>query len=233
MSTRGTATTRTLTWLKGCALTVLLTLGTINLKAQELEYKMELGAMAGTSFYMGDANYSALYKNTGLGGGLMGRYNINPRQSLKFNLLYGKVSGNATELENKFPDTPGQKWDFDNSVIDLGCQYELGFWAYGTGKGYKGTKRLVPYIQAGLGLTYCADKLTVNIPFGFGIRYKLRERINVGFDWTMRFTMSDELDGIADPYSIKGGMLKNKDTYSFTMLYISYDLFPKYRKCNN
>lgn len=211
----------------------LLTLGCTSLSAQELEYKMELGAMIGGSFYMGDANYSALYKNTGLGGGLMGRYNINPRQSLKFNLLYGKISGNAAELENKFPDIPGQKWEFDESVIDLGCQYELGFWGYGTGKGYKGTKRLVPYIQVGLGFTYGADTFTMNIPFGAGVRYKLRERVNVGLDWTMRFTLSDELDGIADPYNIKGGMLKNKDSYSFTMLYISYDLFPKYRKCNN
>jgi hypothetical protein len=73
----------------------------------------------------------------------------------------------------------------------------------------------------------------MNIPIGFGLRYKLKERLNVGLDWTMRFSMSDKLDGISDPYSIPGGFMKNKDSYSFTMLYISYDLFPKYRKCNN
>ena len=220
-------------WLKGCAAVVMMVLATTGLNAQELEYKMELGGMLGGSFYLGDANYSSLYKNTGLGGGLMGRYNINPRQSLKFNLLCGRISGNAAEQENKFPETPGQKWEFDNSVVDLGCQYELGFWAYGTGKGFKGTRRLVPYIQVGLGFTYCDENLTMNLPFGFGLRYKLQERINVGLDWTMRFTFNDKLDGIADPYTIKGGTLKNKDSYSFTMLYISYDLFPKYRKCNN
>ena len=33
------------------------------LHAQELEYKYELGAMLGTGFYLGDANYSSLYKN--------------------------------------------------------------------------------------------------------------------------------------------------------------------------
>lgn len=233
MSARAMSTPAFGAWLKGCALMLLLTLGGARLSAQELEYKMELGGMLGGSFYLGDANYSALYKNTGLGGGLMGRYNINPRQSLKFNLLCGRISGNAAELENKFPDVAGQKWNFDNSVVDLGCQYELGFWAYGTGKGFKGTKRLVPYIQFGLGFTYCAEELTMNIPFGFGLRYKLAERLNAGLDWTMRFSLSDGLDGIADPYSIKGGGLKNKDSYSFTMLYISYDLFPKYRKCNN
>jgi hypothetical protein len=49
----------------------------------------------------------------------------------------------------------------------------------------------------------------------------------------MRFSLSDKLDGIPDPYSIAGGFLKNKDSYCFTMFYISYDLCPKYRKCNN
>ena len=73
----------------------------------------------------------------------------------------------------------------------------------------------------------------MNIPVGVGVKYKLRERLNVGLDWTMRFSMSDKLDGIADPYNIESGFLKNKDSYSFTMFYISYDLFPKYRKCNN
>ncbi len=216
-----------------CVLMMCVLCCCVGMNAQELEYKMELGGMVGGSFYMGDANYSSLYKNTGLAGGLVGRYNINPRQALKFNIAYGKISGNAMDLENKFPEIEGQKWDFDDSVVDVGCQYELHFWGYGTGKGYKGTKRLTPYIQFGLGVTYGNDVFTMNIPVGVGLKYKLRERLNVGVDWTMRFSMSDELDGIADPYGIQGGMLKNKDSYSFTMFYITYDLFPKLRKCNN
>lgn len=201
--------------------------------AQELEYKMELGGMLGGSFYLGDANYTKLYKNTGLAGGAMARYNINPRMSLKFNLAYGGISGDARQMETKYPEIEGQKWDFSNSVYDLGCQYEISFWGYGTGAGYKGSRRFTPYIQVGLGFTYGGDAFTMNIPFGFGVKYKLKDRVNVGVDWTMRFSMSDKLDGIADPYSIQSGFLKNKDSYSFTMLYISYDLFPKYRKCNN
>ena len=49
----------------------------------------------------------------------------------------------------------------------------------------------------------------------------------------MRFSLSDKLDGIEDPYKIESGFLKNKDSYSWTMVYISYDLCPKYRKCVN
>ena len=77
------------------------------------------------------------------------------------------------------------------------------------------------------------NELTANVPVGFGVKYKFRPRWNVGLDWSMRFTLSDKLDGIEDPYKVKSGFLKNKDSYSWTMVYISYDLCPKYRKCAN
>lgn len=204
----------------------------IGSQAQDLEYAMELGAMAGPNFYMGDANLNGFYKDNSIGAGLMGRYNINPRMALKFDLAYTKIKGDAEKGNNKFPASDVQTWKFDNTLVDLGAQYELNFWGYGTGGGYKGHKRLVPYIQLGLGFTYCNSALTMNIPVGAGIKYKVKPRWNIGLDWTMRFSMSDKLDGIEDPYRIKSGFLKNKDSYSMTMFYISYDLCPKYRKCN-
>jgi hypothetical protein len=210
------------------ALLLALTTG-----AQELEYAMELGAMGGIGFYMGDANTGGFYKNVTMAGGAMGRYNINPRMALKFDIAYGSVKGNAANGKNKFPAQEGQKWDFNNPLVDVGCQYEMSFWGYGTGTGYKGHKRLTPYIQMGLGFTACKKEFTMNIPIGFGIKYKVRPRLNIGLDWTMRFTLSDKLDGIEDPYRIKSDGLKNKDSYSWTMFYISYDLCPKYRKCAN
>ena len=205
----------------------------VGLQAQELEYALELGAMAGPGFYMGDGNLNGFYKDVTAAGALMGRYNINPRMALKFDLGFGKIKGNAASGANKFPATEGQQWAFSNSLADLGCQYEISFWGFGTGAGYKGHKRLTPYIQLGLGLTYANQALTANLPVGFGIKYKMKPRWNVGLDWSMRFALSDRLDGIEDPYRIKSGFLKNKDSYSWTMVYISYDLCPKYRKCNN
>ena len=201
-------------------------------RGQEAEYKMEFGAMAGGSFYLGDANYHTFYKATKGSGGVFARYNFNPRNALKFDFVYGGIGGDATHAANKFPDAARDKLKFAKSLYDLGCQYELNFFGFGTGTGYKGNKRLTPYIQAGLGFTYC-NVFTMNIPVGFGIKYKIADRWNVGLDWTMRFALSDNLDGIKDPYEIKSGILKNKDSYSFTMITISYDMFQKLRKCNN
>ncbi len=200
--------------------------------AQELEYKYEIGGMLGTSFYLGDTNTNSLYKNNGLAGGAMMRYNINPRMSLKFNLTANKISGGTEGASTYIPTSDGEKIDFNNVVYDLGCQYEISFWGYGMGKGYKGTRRLAPYIHLGLGFS-CADNVAMNIPVGIGVKYKVAERVNIGLDWAMHFSLTDKLDGIEDPYAIKSGFLKNKDTYCATMFYVSYDICPKLRKCNN
>lgn len=219
-----------LTRLTIAAVAMLMSLG---VDAQELEYKFELGAMGGMGFYMGDANLNGFYSNISPAASLLGRYNINPRMALKVDLGYCKATGNAEGQPNKFPQKEGQSLKFDNTIIDLGCQYEASFWGFGTGGGYKGHRRFTPYIQIGLGFTYGGNDLTLNIPVGFGVKYKLMPRVNVGADWSMRFSMSDKLDGIRDPYKIESGFLKNKDSYSWTMVYVSYDLCPKYRKCNN
>ena len=204
----------------------------VNAMGQEMEYKYEIGGLLGTSFYLGDANTNKLYKNSNLAGGVMFRYNINPRNSLKFDLCASGISGDVKTAGTYIPERVGMNQEFNNTVWDLGCQYELSFWGYGTGKGFKGTKRLTPYIHFGLGFTYC-NELCLNYPIGFGVRCKLAQRVNVGLDWAMHFATSDKLDGISDPYYIKSGFLKNKDTYCNTLLYLTYDICPKLRKCNN
>ena len=224
------------------ATALLLLLPAYVVSAQELEYNMELGGMMGGSFYMGDANNTALFKDVAMMGGILARYNINPRMAVKGDLAMGRIKGTTAGLDNKFPQ--GENSAFTRNVFDLGAQFEYSFFAYGTGTGYKGSRRLAPYIQAGVGMTYAPKPanhvFAMNLPVGIGVKYKLAERLNVGAEWSMRFTTSDRLDVVNatglqldDPYGIKSKWLKNRDCYSWLMLYVSYDMFPKYRKCNN
>ena len=203
---------------------------------------MELGGMAGGCFYMGDANYITPLKNTAMVGGLLARYNFNPRMVVKGDLAIGHIQGSTEDIANQFPGDGHST--FERTVYELGAQFEYNFFAYGTGAGYKDSRKLTPYILAGIGLTYAPKPAehvwAMNIPVGMGVKYKLAERINIGVEWTVRFTTTDKLDvtgksGLVldDPYGIEGKGLKNKDSYSLILAYISYDLFPKYRKCNN
>lgn len=224
------------------AAVVLLLLPAHAVSAQELEYKMELGLMTGGCSYMGDANYTTPLKDIAFAGGILARYNFNPRMVVKGDLAVGHIKGSTKDLDNKFP---GDKHStFNRNVYELGAQFEYNFFAYGTGAGYKDGRRLTPYILGGLGLTYAPKPtnhiVAMNIPLGVGVKYKIAKRTNAGAEWTIRFTTSDRLDVtdrenliLDDPYEIKSKGIKNKDSYSLLMLYVSYDLFPKYRKCNN
>ena len=209
--------------------------------ADNLEYRYEVGVMVGGSSYYGDANYSSLMKNMNIMGGIVGRYNINPRLAVKANLAVARISGSTADFDNRFP---GGDVDFSRTLYDLGAQFECHFFAYGDGSGYKRTHRLAPYIFAGAGMTFAPEPaenvFTMNLPVGLGVKYKIAPRINLGCELSFRFTLSDDLDVtketapvLSDPYGIKSSGFKNKDSYSFLSISVTYDLSPKYRKCNN
>ena len=211
------------------------------LSAEELEYRYEVGGMLGGSFYLGDANYTRLFKNMNVMGSALWRYNLNPRMAVKTNLAVARISGDTADNDNKFPNG---NTDFARTLYDLAAQFEYNFFAYGEGTSYKHTHRLTPYIFGGLGFTFApkpADNVfTANIPMGVGVKYKFASRINIGCELSFRFSMSDKLDVtkaiqpiLDDPYGIKSDGIKNKDSYAFWGIFLTYDLSPKYRQCNN
>ena len=205
------------------------------------EYKLELGGALGGSFYMGDANYTTPFKHIGVSGGVVARYILNQRMAIKGDLIAGRISGDTRGFNNKYPGL--EDVSFKRTIFDLGAQFEYNFLPYGTGQGFRGGQRFTPYILGGMGFTYAPPPaegvFTVNFPIGVGVKYKLRERLNIGFEFTMRFSLSDKLDvtskdglQLNDPYQIKGKGFKNKDSYSFAVLFLTYDLFPKCKDCN-
>ena len=94
-------------------------------------------------------------------------------------------------------------------------------------------QKILDYIQFGLGGLVANSTFSLCVPIGFGIKYKVAPRLNIGLDWTVRLSMTDRIDGIEDPFRIKSGFMKNKDAYCWTMIYLSYDFMPRLRKCNN
>ena len=218
--------------------TLLMLCATLTASAQQDdEYLMEIGGGVGMVSYQGDFN-GKITSGMQPAGAIVWRRLLNPYMGFRVTGMMGKLKGDATRVETYYPDETTRAYSFDRSLTDVSVTYEYNFWPYGTGRDYRGAKRLAPFVFGGIGATYVSGGekkvFTANVPIGLGIKYKLKERLNVGLEWSMHFSLSDELDGIADPYGIKSsGAFKNTDCYSGLMLTLTYSFKSKCRTCNN
>lgn len=218
--------------------TLLMLCATLTASAQQDdEYLMEIGGGVGMVSYQGDFN-GKITSGMQPAGAILWRRLLNPYMGFRVTGMIGKLKGDATRVETYYPDETTRAYSFDRSLTDVSVTYEYNFWPYGTGRDYRGAKRLTPFVFGGIGATYVSGGekkvFTANVPIGLGIKYKLKERLNVGLEWSMHFSLSDELDGIADPYGIKSsGAFKNTDCYSGLMLTLTYSFKSKCRTCNN
>ena len=164
-----------------------------------------IGAGAGTVGYLGDYNAS-LFGELQPMGVVMAKYKANPHMAVALSAGFGKLRGSSDKAETWYPE--GERYEFSKSLIDVGLRFEYNFWAYGTGREYRGARKLAPFITLGLGSAIHGDPekgLAVNLPIGAGVKYKLAERVNLTAEWRVHFTLSDLLDGKEDPYGIKDG----------------------------
>lgn len=218
--------------------TLLMLCATLTASAQQDdEYLMEIGCGVGMVAYQGDFN-GKITSGMQPAGAIVWRRLLNPYMGFRVTGMMGKLKGDATRVETYYPDETTRAYSFDRSLTDVSVTYEYNFWPYGTGRDYRGAKRLTPFVFGGIGATYVSGGekkvFTANVPIGLGIKYKLKERLNVGIEWSMHFSLSDELDGMADPYGIKSsGAFKNTDCYSGLTLTLTYSFKSKCRTCNN
>lgn len=200
-------------------------------KAEAQEYLYEIGGFMGTSSYMGDANQTTLFKNPGFALGGIFRRNIDFRWAWKGDLALGHASGNTENSGDAFPN--GEQASFSRTFVELGGQIEFNFFNYSDKFGYLGTRKISPYIFTGIGVTLATGNntnLCMNIPLGMGVKYKLKNRLNLGFEFSMRKLFGDSFDdmnknglSLDSPYGIESSAFKNKDWYSLTMVTLTWD----------
>ena len=196
------------------------------------QYRMEIGAGVGTVSYEGDFNGNVL-KNMQPMFSALWRYNFDPYKDLRLSATYGELKGSSKDVDTYYPDYATEEYSFNRNLLDVSLVFEYNFWPYGTGRDYRGAKRLTPYIYGGIGATSASgggskSVFTANVPIGLGVKYKLNERMNLGLDWGIHFSLSDELDGVKDPYQVKSsGMFKNTDCYSMLQLTLTYSFKAK------
>ena len=206
------------------------------------EYKYEIGGMAGLSMYLGDANQSALLRGFNPAVGAVFRRNFNFRWALKSDLMVGRITGDTKNTDNAFPN--GGETSFSRSFFELGGQIEFNFLPYSDKFAYLNTSKIAPYLLTGLGITVAPGKNrtfgSVHLPLGLGVKYKIRNRINLGLEYTVHKLFSDSFDApdkegfsLDNPYNIQSGLFKNKDWYNTLMFSVTWDFGPNDRKCTN
>lgn len=219
--------------MRKTAMIMALTLMSV-LTAWSQNYRYEIGPALGVTGYLGDVNTSNMYKMPRVAGGGIFRYNMNSRFAFKGNLLYVNLAGDSKNIESQFPGQ--EQYKFSAHVIDLGGQVEFNFFHFGEGPRYKHYKRITPYMVAGLGaeLSFANGNTSFGfvLPLGAGVKFKLKERLNIGFEFTMRKSFSDKIDGISDLYGYSHGIAKNTDWYSVAMFTLTYEFSKRCVKCH-
>ena len=210
------------------------------------EYTMEIGGGIGTMGYLGDFNGKITNDLQPMAAAVW-RNLFNPYAGMKVSASWGKLKGTSQDVENYYPEfrpnelSPTREqlpYEFSHTLVDATCVFEYNFWPYGTGRDFRGAKRLTPFIYGGVGVTYVSGGpkgvFTGNMPMGVGVKYKVADRLNLGVEWGIRLSLSDELDGVKDPLYVKStGAFKNTDSYSTFLVTLTYSFKERCRTCHN
>lgn len=214
-------------YLKGFIVGIIIALFSFPASAQTLE----IGLFGGGSYYIGEMNPTIPFKNTKLAYGAIARFNVNRRWAFRLSYQRGGIVG----VDTKTGRIEEQDYSFESMVNDISAVAEFNFFEYFTGSN---KNFFTPYLFAGFGYYITDISNSLVIPFGFGFKYSVSERIGLGLEWGMRKTFSDQLDGVNSLEYQTGvdiGDDNNStwDWYNFTGITITYKINLRSRlKCN-
>ena len=163
----------------------------------------EAGIFLGGSNYIGDigrTNY--IYPNK-FAGGLIFKYNWNPRIALRATYSYLPIEASDLEADTDFKISRGLQ--FKNTIHELAVGLEYNFYEYDLSSD---DKTWTPYILlelAAFNYNYVVSepipdqflydtKNAFAIPFGFGIKSKLIGNLAIAYEAKFRYTFNDDLD---------------------------------------
>jgi hypothetical protein len=217
--------------LTGILLLILLSLSVSGQRSADY------GIYGGVTSYLGDINTNRLFYRPLPAGGIFYRFNLNPRQSIRANILMGGLKGYDSDFSNLFQTSRNNI--FDGFVTEGAIQFEFNFLPYSTqGKRWNYT----PYIAAGVGFAYFNttsnsplenDKPTQPvIPFSLGFKVNIFKNLGLEVEYGFRKTFYDNFDGLKDNIDPNHkGWLHNNDWYSFAGIAFTWKIYNKLVGC--
>ena len=217
--------------LTGILLFILLSLSVFGQRSADY------GILGGVTSYLGDINTNRLFYRPLPAGGIFYRFNLNPRQSIRANILLGGLQGNDLDFNNNFQQSRNQS--FSGLVAEGVAQFEFNFLPYSTqGKRWNYT----PYIAAGIGIAYLntnSSSSLINdkpfqpiVPFSLGFKVNIYKNLGIEAEYGFRKTFYDKFDGLidnVDPHH--KAWLHNNDWYSFAGIAFTWKIYNKLVGC--
>ncbi|MES2826563.1 MAG: DUF6089 family protein [Bacteroidota bacterium] len=192
-----------------------------DIKAQALE----VGVQAGGAGYIGDLNQTNYLKFNGLSAGGFVKVNLDPYWAVGLHYNYGKIK--ADDLESRNEHFKARALNFNTELHELSLQADFNFLEYFAGGGIK---RFTPYVFSGLGLVFFSPKglyqfngatqaeeyklrfyqtegqtnayknYAITVPFGAGVKFKLKDSWSFFTQIGYRAANTDFLDDVSTIY---------------------------------
>jgi hypothetical protein len=186
----------------------------------------EVGVFGGLSYYLGDLNPGIHFLAARPAYGVMARYNVNARWTIRADGYRGRIKGD--DHIGRSNDLRGLK--FESKITDIAVTAEFNFYDYFTGSR---KNQLTPFIFGGVGIVMfnpTADGIDLKsigtegqnigfdgrkpyslvafcIPFGIGAKYSVNKRLCMSAEWGMRKTYTDYLDDVSRTYYMDGSQI--------------------------
>jgi len=213
--------------MKKCLLFIIC----ISFSAISLGQINEVGFFIGGSNYIGDigrTNY--IYPNK-LAGGLIYKWNWNPRIALRGTFSYLPLEGNDKDADTDFKRSRGLQ--FKNTINELALGLEYNFYEYDLSSSEKSS---TPYILLEIaafnyktaqnvtsdGTVILTNKTSFTIPFGVGYKSKLFGDFAFAIEAKVRYTFEDDLDYATGRFPKLNFGSRGSDWYAFTGVSLVY-----------
>ena len=158
-----------------------------------------LGFMVGTSQYNGDVNMTRAYYKPFPSAALIYKMRFNNHYVARFSFTYAELQGRDIDFPNTYQQN--RRYSFwHNNIYEASAMMEFNFLEFAYAEKRYRTKRenfFSPYVVGGIALFYADQsefKDIFAIPMGFGLKYRVSDRVELNVEWTWRMTFTDNLD---------------------------------------
>jgi hypothetical protein len=182
----------------------------------------EIGISFGGTNFIGDIGSTTYLFPNQVGGGLFYKYNYNPRIALRGTLSHLPIQGNDADSNNEFRQNRGLS--FTNTINEAAVGIEFNFYEYNI---LEDSKKWTPYLLLELaGYMYdfarsdtkSSTSNSMAIPFGFGFKSRLFNKIAFSLETKFRHSLQDNLEN-----NLKGVVANSEsDWYVFTGFSLIY-----------